>query len=86
MTTVKIQGSIKDIESFAFYGCNSLASIKIPKRVKDIGASAFYGCENADIVIDNYEKDVKFYDYDGYKVSKEESRAFKGCKSVRFRK
>lgn len=38
------EGALTDIESFAFYNCDSLTSVKIPQGTISIGASAFADC------------------------------------------
>lgn len=38
--------ALTKIESYAFYGCESLPNITIPRTVTEIGDYAFYGCKN----------------------------------------
>lgn len=40
----QLPGFVKEIDDFAFSGCDSLLSVKIPEGVKRIGHSAFKGC------------------------------------------
>ena len=46
LKSVKIPGTVKNIEGFAFAYCSSLKSIKIPNGVTSIGDSAFFFCVN----------------------------------------
>ncbi|MBO4602800.1 MAG: leucine-rich repeat protein [Salinivirgaceae bacterium] len=54
ITSCTIHENCKIINSSAFNGCSSLASITIPNSVTSIGSSAFYGCSSlASITIPN---------------------------------
>ncbi len=46
VTDLVIPDSVTGIGDYAFYGCESLASITIRDSVTSIGKSAFYGCDN----------------------------------------
>lgn len=50
----EITYSVTSIGNYAFYNCNSLASVTIPNSVKSIGNNAFQGCvELSSVVIPN---------------------------------
>ena len=44
VTSITIPDGVKSIETYAFYGCSSLASITLPSGVTSIGDYAFYIC------------------------------------------
>ena len=75
LTSINIPEGITSIGEKAFYKCSKLTSIEIPCSVTDIEGQAFENCSNLDVVIDNSEKDVKVG-----------SKAFDGCKSVKWLK
>lgn len=43
-SVIPTDGSVKDINNYAFYGCSGITAISIPDSVKTIGDNAFYGC------------------------------------------
>ena len=45
-SVIPTDGSVTSIDSYAFYGCSSLAEITIPDSVTSIGWGAFYGCSS----------------------------------------
>ena len=51
-TDLTVPSDITEINSYAFYGCSSLASVNIPNRVTSVGACAFYGCRG-ELTVDN---------------------------------
>ena len=46
ITKIEIQGDLKNIGSYAFFGCSNLEEITIPKTVKEIGEYAFEDCSS----------------------------------------
>jgi hypothetical protein len=44
LTSIRIPGSVTNIENEAFYGCTGLMDVTIPESVTNIGSAAFYGC------------------------------------------
>lgn len=75
LITVEIPDGITKIRPEAFSNCNNLTNIEIPSSVTKIEEKAFYNCPNLDIVIDNSEYSIMV-----------ETDAFKGCKSVSWKK
>ena len=45
-TNLDIPEGVQSINAYAFYNCNSLASINIPSTITTINNKAFYGCNN----------------------------------------
>ena len=45
-SSVKIPEGVKEINGYAFNGCENLKSVEIPKTVTSIGGDAFAGCSN----------------------------------------
>ena len=70
-----VPSSVTTIEELSFDGCTGITGVQIPSSVTTIGHWAFRNCENLDIVIDNAEDNVTVRD-----------EAFKGCKSVTWKK
>lgn len=71
---VDIASGVKYIGYNAFSGCVGLEEIQIPSSVEEFGEEAFQGCENLNVIVDNYEEDVRV-----------RNNSFKGCKSVKYR-
>lgn len=44
--SIKIPGTIKEIERGSFYNCTNLEEVTLPASITKIGARAFYGCSN----------------------------------------
>lgn len=89
LSTIEIPSSVTSVESYAFSRCSNLKSITIPSSVISIGHGAFANCQNLDVIVDNVQENIKFYDYsdseDGYfESTMEENNAFYNCKSVKF--
>lgn len=70
LTYIKIGSNITEIGKNAFYGCTAITSITIPKNVRKIGSKAFYAC-----------KKLKKVTIKSTKLTKVDSKAFKGIKS-----
>lgn len=83
MTSVNIPDGVKSIGKDAFEGCESLTKITIPSSVETIGMLAFAGCNNADIIVDNNVKDIKYIGWDEEIIS--EKQVFPECKSITFK-
>lgn len=45
-TNIIIPNSIKNLNDYTFYGCNTMSSITLPTKVTSIGISAFEGCSS----------------------------------------
>lgn len=89
LSSVVIPSSVTTIEREAFYSCKSLKELTIPSSVTAIWKYAFSHCENLDVIIDNLQENVKFYDFDDdertVESTMQNSEAFYGCKSVTFK-
>ncbi|MDR2385230.1 MAG: leucine-rich repeat domain-containing protein [Tannerella sp.] len=46
ITAVVINNGVRNIGTYAFYGCSNLTSVAIPGSVANIGGSAFQGCSS----------------------------------------
>lgn len=60
LENISLPNSVSTIGKNAFIGCTNLKSVNIGSSVSVIGDYTFNGCRNANIVIDNFECQVKY--------------------------
>lgn len=51
LSSITIPDGVKNINGYAFYGCQNLSSINIPDGVTTIGEYAFYNCTKLSSII-----------------------------------
>ena len=61
---IKLSANTKNIQPYAFRGCNHLANVEIPDTIENIGENAFFGVEAAMTI--NIPKSNKYYSYDSF--------------------
>ncbi len=94
VTDLVIPNDIKNINDYAFVGCNSIKSVQVPNNVKTIGYMAFFGCNNLESVTIGEGvtsiKDAAFFECAGLKnlyinsscITNVGDAAFYGCTNV----